>query len=232
LYLDQVEGTLNLMKTKKYGKVLGYAHSTGGPVLINYLMKRGDADFDGFMFNSPFLDWSADAVGSELEEFVIEHLDIATSANLMQNDSKLGKTETPEELKETPLKYLNEEIVLNAWSSKLWSQYYFDFRCRPLYSVPMTPGFAKGINTVHNTLLKMQKDKKFVTLKPMVCITSRADDTLTASETLTRIDIVGPARYEIELHYNAHDVFLSEDEDDVRMAVEMARVWMDSKGFE
>jgi hypothetical protein len=66
----------------------------------------------------------------------------------------------------------------------------------------------------------------------MVCITSRADDTLTAKETLARIDIVGPNRYEIELHYNAHDVFLSEDEKDVSMAVEMVKVWMDSKGFE
>lgn len=232
LYLDQIEGTLNHMKTQNYSKVLGYAHSTGGPILINYLMKRGDADFDGFMFNSPFLDWGADAVGSELQEFVIEHIDIATSMNLLENDSKVGKKDTPDALKETPLKYLNEEILLSDWSAKLWSQFYFDFRCRPLYSLPMTPGFAKGVNKVHKELLKKKKDKKFVTLKPIMCITSRADDTLTAAETLLRIDIVGPARYEIELHYNSHDVFLSEDEDDVRMAVEMARVWMDSKGFE
>lgn len=82
-------------------------------------------------------------------------------------------------------------------------------------------------------LVKWQKEKKVITLKPMVCITSRADDTLTAAETLARIDIVSPARYEIELHYNnAHDVFFSEDEKDVRMVVEMVKVWMDSNGFE
>jgi len=233
LYLDQIEGATNIMKSHKdYDKVVGYAHSTGGPVLINYLMKRGDGFFDGFIFNSPFLDWSADAVGSEMAEFVIEHLDVATAVSRLTNDSKLGTSETPEELEDTPREYLGEEIVLNAWSAKLWSQFYFDFRCRPLYHVPMTPGFAKGVSGVHAELLKWQKEKKFITFKPMICITSRADDTLTAGETLARIDIVGPDRSEIELHYNAHDVFLSEDEKDVSMAVEMVKVWMDSKGFE
>lgn len=34
---------------KEYETVLGYAHSTGGPVLLNYLMERGDDDlFDVF----------------------------------------------------------------------------------------------------------------------------------------------------------------------------------------
>jgi hypothetical protein len=36
----------------------------------------------------------------------------------------------------------------------------------------------------------------------------------------------------VELHYDTHDVFLGEDEKDVSMAVEMVKVWMDSKGFE
>ena len=80
--------------------------------------------------------------------------------------------------------------------------------------------------------MEWRNAKKYVTLKPLVCITSRADDTLTASETLTRIDIVGPARFEIELHYNSHDVFLSEDEKDVKMAIDMVSTWMDSQGFD
>ena len=230
LYLDQIEGATNIMKSHKdYDKVIGYAHSTGAPVLINYLMKRGDGFFDSFIFNSPFLDWSS---GSEMAEFAIEHLGIATAVSSMNNDSKLGAKRTPEELKDTPLEYLGEEIVLHPKYAKLWSQFYSDFRCRPLYSIPMTPGFAKGVSGVQKELLKWQKEKKVITLKPMVCITSRADDVLTAAETVARIDILGPARYEIELHYNAHDVFLSEDEKDVRMAVEMVKVWMDSNGFE
>jgi len=233
LYLDQIEGATNIMKSHKdYDKVIGYAHSTGAPVLINYLMKRGDGFFDSFIFNSPFLDWSADAVGSAMAEFAIEHLGIATAVSSMNNDSKLDTFETPEEIKDTPLEYLGEEIVLSPGYAKLWSQFYFDFRCRPLYEVSVTIGFAKGVSGVQKELLKWQKEKKVITLKPMVCITSRADDTLTAAETVARIDILGPARYEIELHYNAHDVFLSEDEKDVRMAVEMVKVWMDSNGFE
>ena len=217
---------------KDYDKVIGYAHSTGGPVLINYLMKKGDDKFNGFIFNSPFLDWGADAVGSEMGEFALEHFDVLTSVTPMNNDAKLGAAKTPEELKHTPIEYIGEEIVFSAWSAKVWSQHYFDFRSRPLYEVPMTPGFAKGVTGVHNELAKWKEEKKYVTLKPMMCITSRADDILTAAETLARIDTVGPARCEIELRHNSHDVFLSHEESDVSMAMEMTKVWMDSNGFE
>lgn len=241
LYFDQIEAAMKIMKSyKDYGKIIGYAHSTGGPVLINYLMKKGDDFFDGFIFNSPFLDWSADAVGSQMGEFIIEHLGIATSMapllsyfNLaMGNDSCLGVTATPEELKDKPLTYLGQEIVLSSWSAKLYSQFYFDFRCRPLYAVPMTPGFAKGVTKVQTELLKLNAENKHVTQKPFMCITSRSDDTLTASETLERIDYVGTNRIEIELHYNAHDVFLSDDADDVVMALELTKSWMNTQGFE
>jgi alpha-beta hydrolase superfamily lysophospholipase len=70
-YNDQVAQALQLIQqqtkdsgaegegssTPYYKTLLGYAHSTGGPVLLNYLMEHGDAAFDGFIFNSPFLDW-------------------------------------------------------------------------------------------------------------------------------------------------------------------------------
>jgi len=232
LYLDQVEGAIDIMKASNYGKVLGYAHSTGAPVLMNYLMKRGDSFFDGFVFNSPFMDWSADAVGSELLELVVEHTGIATRFTSMTNDSKMGVATTPEEIKDTPVNYMGQEIHISAWSAKIWSQFFYDFRARPLYDVPMTPGFAKGVTKVHEDLAKYKKNKKAVSLKPFMCITSRADDTLTASETLEKIDTFGPNRYEMELHYNSHDIFLSEDKIDVDLAVNLTKVWMESKGFE
>jgi len=229
-YLGQIDETINLMKN--YDKVIGYAHSTGGPILINYLMKKSDDFFDGFIFNSPFLEWSKDAVGSELEKFAIENMNIATGVTPMDNDTKLGVPSTPKALKDTPVIHLGDEIMISAWSARIWSQFYFDFRCRPLYGVAMTPGFAKGVNKVHRELLEWKEMKKYPTLKPMVCITSRADDILAASDTLTRIDIVGPARSEIELRHNTHDVFLSHEKSHVNTAVEMTQIWMDNNGFD
>ena len=40
------------------------AHSTGATVLLDYLIAHGDADFDGFVFNSPFLSWGWDLDGA------------------------------------------------------------------------------------------------------------------------------------------------------------------------
>ncbi len=48
------------MTSKNYSKIIGYAHSTGAPILLNYLQKSNRKDislFSGFIFNSPFLDW-------------------------------------------------------------------------------------------------------------------------------------------------------------------------------
>lgn len=112
----------------------------------------------------------------------------------MNNDTQMGKSSTPDENKENPLKYLGSEIVLCSWASKLFSQYYFDFGSRPLYKVPVTIGFAKSVTKVHKELMKWKQQKKHVTLKPILCITSNDDDILTASETLTRIDAIGPSR--------------------------------------
>lgn len=230
LYLNQIDGAMDIMNSyKKYDTTIGYAHSTGGPIFINYLIKRGDDFFDGFLFNSPFLDWSADAVGSDLEEFVIEHFDFITMMTPLNNDSKLSVPESPKGVKEVD--YLKSKIVLDAWAAKIWSLYYYDFRSRPLYTVTMTPGFAKGVHSAHDALLAVKKAKKCITMKPILCITSRSDDILQASETLTRIDTVGPDRCEIELVHNAHDIFLSEEESDVHMALQMSKTWMDKHNF-
>lgn len=233
LHLDQVGGAINLMKSyKDYHKKIAFSHSTGSTILIHYLMKKGDNDFDGFIFNAPFLDWSADAVGGNLAEFAIENLKLADALSRMNNDTQLKKYPTPDENKDNPLLYLGSEIILSYASSKLFSLYSFDWRARPLYRVPVTIGFAKSVTEVHKELMKWKRQKKYVTLKPIMCIASRSDPVLTASETLNRIDAVGPSRCEIELHDNYHDVFLSIDEKDVTMAIDMVSAWMKSQNFE
>merc|ERR1712071_570240 len=186
--------------------------------------QKGDDFFDGFIFNSPFLDWSAGALGGELKEFIAVHSNILPKLPFLGMDFMVNKTKLPTEVKE-PIIHLGDEVVMSAWSAKLWSQYYFDFRCRNLYDVPMTVGFAAAVTAVHVAMMKLKKEKQFITLKPFMCITSRADDTLTASETLTRVDIIGPARCEMELRHNSHDVFLSEQESDVHMALNLTKVW-------
>jgi len=242
LYDSQIEGAISIMKSHiiEYKEVIGYAHSTGGPVLMNYLIKNGDDFFNGFIFNSPFLDWGH--VGGDIAELVLENgFGFLKRLNILGNDSKFNVVKTApdpdhpdaDDFKDhTPIQYMDDEIVISAWSAKLWSQYFFDFRCRPLYSVPLTVGFVNGVTRVQNKIMKLKEDKKYITIKPFVCITSRADDTLEAEETLSRIDAIGPSRCEIELRHNAHDVFLSEEKSDVKMALEMTKSWMKANGFE
>lgn len=68
IYNEEINATLDLMKPAHggvYDKVLGYGHSTGGTILLNYIVDYGDSSFDGFLFNSPFLDF-ADSCLKEL----------------------------------------------------------------------------------------------------------------------------------------------------------------------
>eukprot|EP00527_Entomoneis_sp_CCMP2396_P006319 CAMPEP_0198153126 /NCGR_PEP_ID=MMETSP1443-20131203/62812_1 /TAXON_ID=186043 /ORGANISM="Entomoneis sp., Strain CCMP2396" /LENGTH=81 /DNA_ID=CAMNT_0043819359 /DNA_START=100 /DNA_END=345 /DNA_ORIENTATION=+ len=71
--------------------------------------------------------------------------------------------------------------------------------------------------------------KRAITAKPFLSITSRGDDVLKASETLSRADWIGPARWEIELNDNGHDVFLSYDAADTSMAIDMTLAWMKNR---
>ena len=85
--------------------VIGYAHSTGAPLLLDYLMERGDGAFDSFVFNSPFLDWGW--VGGPL--------------------SRLAVLWVPSVLSEYLRLYSRETALLpggspNAWAAILWSQ--------------------------------------------------------------------------------------------------------------
>ena len=236
VFIDDVDQALDLIngggdedEGKTYDTVLGYAHSTGGPILLNYLMEKGDDAFDGFLFNSPFLDWGH--VGGDVAEFVLEHTGLLERFAGMDNDTKLSIPSTPDELKETPLVYRDTEIVLSDWSARIWSLHKFDWESRPMYKVPMTVGFAKAVTTVHLKMEQCHKDRRPITSKPFLCITSRGDDVLKAPETLSRADWIGPGRWEIELNDNGHDVFLSYDPHDTSMAIDMCSAWLKHKGF-
>jgi hypothetical protein len=56
-YRPDIQAAIEYIRARHtYSRLLGYGHSTGAPVLLDYLMAHGDGDFDAFVFNSPFLD--------------------------------------------------------------------------------------------------------------------------------------------------------------------------------
>lgn len=58
-YFEEIEKSVELMKnrTPHYDNIVGYSHSTGAIVMLNYALEFTDSQFSGFIFNSPFLDW-------------------------------------------------------------------------------------------------------------------------------------------------------------------------------
>ena len=225
VYKQDIAAALDVLQgIGDYDQVLGYAHSTGAPILLNYLMDCGDEAFDGFVFNSPFLDWGF--VGGDMVEFALEHLGVLQNLRAMNDDAKIGVAVTPSEFAESPIRYLNEDIVLSDWSAKFWSLYHWEWSTRPLYQVPMTVGFAGGVTDVHRKLEVRAKAKQAVTSKPFLVITSRGDDVLVAHETLSRADWIGPSRWEIELNDNGHDIFLSHDVADTDLAMDLVACWL------
>ena len=62
-YAAEIEQAVAFIRAQgRYRALLGYAFSMGGTVLCDFLLARGDGDFDGFVFNSPMLSfgWKAD----------------------------------------------------------------------------------------------------------------------------------------------------------------------------
>jgi hypothetical protein len=106
IYVQDIDKSVQLImeyNNDGYEIMLGYVHSTGGPVLLNYMMEKGDTALDAFVFNSPFLDWGH--VGGDLCEFVLEHTDILGTIFGMENDTKMDVAATPVALADTPLMY-------------------------------------------------------------------------------------------------------------------------------
>lgn len=48
--------------------------------------------------------------------------------------------------------YDEQFLQFSAWSARIWSQFFFDFRSRPLFSVAATMGFTDGVLGVHKKI--------------------------------------------------------------------------------
>ena len=231
-YHDEIGGALRLMKEyKEYSAIIGYAHSTGGPVLLDYLMENGDSDFHYFIANSPFLDWGY--CGGDLMEVALENVPqlLTTLGVHDMDDVAKGPPETPEEYQGNPLMYMDKEIVMNPKTCKKWSQYYVDWDLRPLYQYSLTYGFAIGATQVMRKLEEKFENGEYPMTKPLLCITSTGDDVLMAGETLSHADWLAEDRTEILLKHAAHDVFLSSWRDDTFEAIETVKEWMMQQGI-
>tara|TARA_B110000008_G_C16961452_1_gene560321 strand:- start:98 stop:1429 length:1332 start_codon:yes stop_codon:yes gene_type:complete len=210
-YIEEIDQTLDVLRQRKYDTILGYAHSTGATILLNYVMHTSNEPFDGYIFNAPFLDWAF--VGGDLLEFVLE------------NGSTIG---THVKIIEPEFEFKKGSNTQNVWSTKIWSQYEFDPETRPLYyQVPVTAGFSAGATRVHRELCA----RKQVTSKPFLVLSSRGDDILKSEETTTRADHIGLCRTEVEFHHNRHDVYLSSEIEDVFAAILHTQTWLKQYHF-
>jgi len=212
-------------------------------VLINYLIEKGDTAFNGFIFNAPFMDFGG--VVFEIYAYIISYLtgNIQHFIAFMDMDYKLRlagglyidypvsyTTPSNEDISKPDIEK-NNEVQISDWASKIYSLYYWETGVRPLYEVPKTAGFVTGAAQVHAKIQRRRVKDNPITMKPFVVLASRSDDTLDAEAIRTLIDAVGTARMEIELRDNSHDIFLSREKKDVKVAVDFVNAWMELNDF-
>jgi len=207
---------------KQYAKMLCYAHSTGGTIMLNWLLearaKGVTAPFDGYALNSPNMDWGW--VGGDVAEAVLEH----AVTKLVSWGVKDSDWTVPQGLLGKP----------NTWCFKLWSQVEYDPTAKPLYRTPLTAGFVKACTDVYERVDACYKDAKQppITDKPFLVMTSRGDDVLVAEETVSSAEKIGPRRTVIEMSNGRHDVMLSSEPPVVNAALQYLRAWMEQADFE
>ena len=194
-------------------RILGYGHSTGCPVLLDYVMAHGDGHFDGFIFDSPFLSWGM--AGRPLSRLIVQH--------------------EPELIHRLWL-WTDETKLLggggaSAWALHLWSQYKFNPADRPLYTAPVTIGFCQGINAAQRELRRRSPAGVAITFKPFLAFTSMHDDVHEGDELAVAAHAIGPSRTLIQMRHVRHDVFVSAEGTVVEQALASLRTWLVSQGF-
>ena len=208
-YHEELHKAIAFMRAQRpYAAVLCYAHSTGAAILLDFLMRFGDSAFDGFIFNSPFLDWGW--VGGPLTKMVIKLLPAALAWLGVWN----SETE------------LTSGGTTSAWKLKAFSQFQWDPLARPLYDVPLTCGFAIAINRTQSALRRRARSGLPITFKPFLVLASKNDDVLNGDKTLVGSHAIGPSRDLVELAYAAHDVFASCESETVAAALSFLDTWL------
>ena len=214
-YRADIKAALHHIKTKRmaYKRVLGYGHSSGAPALLDYVMANGDGDFSAFVFNSPFLDWGK--VGGPIVKAILMYAPyILTKLHIWSDETELLGGGGP-----------------SAWALQLYSQYRFDPASRPLFVVPVTVGYVKGVNGVQKELRARSAKGLAITQKPFLVLTSMHDDVLHGDQMAVAAHAIGPSRVLVQLCHARHDVFVSADKSVVDASLQYLRTWLVAQGY-
>eukprot|EP00978_Attheya_sp_CCMP212_P017670 scaffold47334_cov43-Attheya_sp.AAC.4 len=189
-YKEEIDMALDFMaKQKKYDSVVAMAHSTGAPVLINYIMlqkeKKKEVPFSAYVMNSPFLDWGH--VGGDLYEFALEH------ANWI--------------LKLDPDFIGIKGVGVDRYITAGWLLYRWNLTMRPILCSDLTAKWANAATRVH-AKINARKGQPIIT-KPSLVLSSQSDIVLEHLETVNLAQNVFLNPNIVEFKRHGHDVFFS-----------------------
>lgn len=196
-----------------YATLLGYAFSTGGPVLLDYLRNRGDKEFDGFVLNSPFLDWG---LAAPLETFIENGVPLMKAVGILWHGDVVDHNWKPGRA--------------SAYGMRQRAQYEFDPQDRPLYDVPVTVGYMMAANEAHKWIQALSKP---LTEKPVLVLTSHGDTVLNHNEIIefaNKVATTGKLTLRVFTQM-PHDVFCCYDEEDNLQSMGELKNWLKMSQF-
>jgi alpha-beta hydrolase superfamily lysophospholipase len=208
-------------ESKPYDTVVAHCHSNGALTLISYLLEKRrimaeqessedvnelPPDFDGFILNSPFLDWGN--VGGSFNEFLLKNAGLWNSL----------KTEATE---------LYGHPGLSDWWTKIWLLYRWNLVWKPIFTNSLTSHYAQAASKVQWELLQLE-GHLLPHSQPVLVLSSHADDILDHHETLRlAAEKVHPDPTLVELHWHSHDVTLSYTRELNDEALSVIVEWLD-----
>ncbi|KAJ1622743.1 hypothetical protein T492DRAFT_1060114 [Pavlovales sp. CCMP2436] len=215
-YHEEIDKALERIGSlKAYSHTLAYAHSTGGTILIDYLLREPrTAPFDGLVLNSPFVDW---AQGGATEHFLEKIPKLLLALPFVPTTLNVDPGFKPD--------------GWSAYGLLKHADYEFDLRTAPLYQVPVTAGFVQGASKVHTKLEALKPGQLVYPGWPVLLLSSDADDVLDADEIeLVRSSLsanVTATRFAA----NAHDVFTSDSAENNDAALGVFGAWLNASGL-
>lgn len=196
---------------KDYELVVAHCHSNGALVLFSYLLQRQKKrllllekdeaainrkdDFDGYVLNSPFLDWGH--VGGSFNEFVLKN------ANLLM--TPFGS--------DAIMEVYSHYGSLNDWWTKTWLLYRWNLAWKPIITNSMTLNYAHAVTALHYEILATSKeedddnqDSVLLGDKPTLVLSSLSDDILDHAETMALARKLHSHPTVKEFEWHCHDV--------------------------
>lgn len=208
----------------EYDLVVAHCHSNGALVLFSYLLQQqkrrrlqheendeGYNDFDGYILNSPFLDWGH--VGGSFNEFLLKN------ANLMLMAS------------EGAMEVYSHYGSLNDWWTKTWLLYRWNLVWKPIFTNSMTLQYAQAVSDLHyqilSTITQDNGDSPLLGDKPTLVLSSHSDDVLDHAETLELARQLHSHPTIKEFEWHCHDVTKSYTKELNQEANDAIGDWLD-----